>query len=147
MDAALSYLATLGDWVNHGEPLVPYRARLTCALDAIRAYEQVLSLEMLRVLQASGAEVYGIRDPGEVIQRVPTFCFNLRGISPAKVVGEMARNQIGVRAGHMYAPRLMRRLGLAHETGAVRASLVHYNTIEEVQRFGEVLRKLVTRQI
>jgi selenocysteine lyase/cysteine desulfurase len=34
----------------------------------------------------------------------------------------------------------MRRLGLKQETGAVRASLVHYNTIEEVQRFGDVLR-------
>jgi selenocysteine lyase/cysteine desulfurase len=40
----------------------------------------------------------------------------------------------------------MRRLGLACETGAVRASFVHYNTTEEVQRFGEVLRKIVAHQ-
>ena len=146
MDAALSYLATLGDRVNHGAPLISYRARLICAMDAIRAYEQVLSLEMLGVLRASCAEVYGIREPGQAMQRVPTFCFNLRGISPAKVAGELARNHIGVRVGHMYSPRLMRRLGLDPETGAVRASLVHYNSVEEVQRFGEVLRKIVTQQ-
>jgi selenocysteine lyase/cysteine desulfurase len=111
-------------------------------MNAIRAYEQILSLEMLRVLQEAGAEVYGIREPGRVSQRVPTFCFNLKGISPAKVAGELARNQIGVRAGHMYAPRLMQRLGLDAETGAVRASLAHYNTIDEIRRFSEVLRKI-----
>ena len=146
MDAALSYLATLGDRVNHGAPPISHRARLICAMDAIRAYEQVLSLEMLGVLQASGAEVYGICEVVQAIQRVPTFCFNLSCISPAKVAGELARNHIGVRVGHMYSPRLMRRLGLDHETGAVRASLVHYNTVGEVQRFGEVLRKIVTQQ-
>jgi selenocysteine lyase/cysteine desulfurase len=42
----------------------------------------------------------------------------------------------------MYSPRLMRRLGLSQESGVVRASLVHYNTIEEIRRFGEVLQNL-----
>jgi cysteine desulfurase family protein (TIGR01976 family) len=142
MDAALSYLATLGDRTNHGVLPASHRGRLICAMDAIRAYEQELSLEMLRVLQAAGAEVYGIREPGHAAQRVPTFCFNLGGIPPAKVAGELARNHIGVRSGHMYSPRLMRRLGLDPETGAVRASLAHYNTIEEIQRFSEALRKI-----
>jgi selenocysteine lyase/cysteine desulfurase len=39
----------------------------------------------------------------------------------------------------MYSPRLMNRLGLTKESGAIRASLVHYNTLEEVQRFGSAL--------
>lgn len=55
---------------------------------------------------------------------------------------EMARAGIGIRDGHMYAPRLMKRLGLTMDSGAVRASLVHYNTSEEVQRFSDVLQKL-----
>jgi selenocysteine lyase/cysteine desulfurase len=33
----------------------------------------------------------------------------------------------------------MRRLGLREESGAVRVSLVHYNTIAEIERFGRVL--------
>jgi selenocysteine lyase/cysteine desulfurase len=48
--------------------------------------------------------------------------------------------QICIRDGHMYAPRLMQRLGLRRESGAVRAS--HYNTVEEIRRFGDVLRDL-----
>jgi selenocysteine lyase/cysteine desulfurase len=51
----------------------------------------------------------------------------------------MAQQNIGVRDGHMYSPRLMKRLGLAKETGAVRASLVHYNTLEEVEKFKAAL--------
>jgi cysteine desulfurase family protein (TIGR01976 family) len=141
MDAAVSYLANLGERLGNGAP-APLRARLIRAMDAIRAYEQVLSLEMLRVLQDAGAEVYGIREPGQVQQRVPTFCFNLRGIPPSTVAGELARNNIGVRAGHMYAPRLMQRLGLDPKTGAVRASLAHYNTVEEIRRFGAALHKI-----
>jgi selenocysteine lyase/cysteine desulfurase len=39
----------------------------------------------------------------------------------------------------MYTPRLMDRLKLAKSTGTVRASLVHYNTIEEIRRFGSAL--------
>ena len=49
---------------------------------------------------------------------------------------------IGIRDGHMYAPRLMRRLGLALDSGAVRASLVHYNTVAEIHRFGEALARM-----
>jgi selenocysteine lyase/cysteine desulfurase len=110
------------------------------AMDEIRAYEQVLSLDMLRVLEDVGAEIYGIREPDRISQRVPTFSFNLKNIPPATVAQELARNHFGVRAGHMYSPRLMQRLGLDPETGAVRAFLAHYNTIEEVHRFKKVLQ-------
>ena len=37
-----------------------------------------------------------------------------------KITEEFANNNIGVRDGHMYTPRLMKRSGLALETGAVR---------------------------
>ena len=43
----------------------------------------------------------------------------------------------------MYAPRLMERLGLGMDKGAVRVSLVHYNDLSEVEQFGRVLRSLV----
>ncbi|HEV3317195.1 MAG TPA: aminotransferase class V-fold PLP-dependent enzyme, partial [Candidatus Angelobacter sp.] len=59
------------------------------------------------------------------------------------VTEELAKQNIGVRDGHMYSPRLMKRLGLTQESGAVRASLVHYNTVEEVRKFGEALENLV----
>jgi selenocysteine lyase/cysteine desulfurase len=63
-------------------------------------------------------------------------------LPPARITEELARQNIGVRDGHMYTPRLMKRLRLPIETGVVRASLVHYNTVEEVNRFGRVLAEM-----
>ena len=40
------------------------------------------------------------------------------------------------------APRLIKRLGLP-TSGAVRASLVHYNTAAEIARFGTALREVL----
>jgi selenocysteine lyase/cysteine desulfurase len=43
----------------------------------------------------------------------------------------------------MYSPRLMRRLGLSNDSGAVRASLVHYNTVDEIHEFERVVQDFV----
>jgi selenocysteine lyase/cysteine desulfurase len=97
---------------------------------------------MLLALANAGATVYGLREPDEIPHRTPTLCFNLPGVSPAKVTEELAHQNIGVRDGHMYSPRLMKRLGLEKESGAVRASLVHYNTLAEVHKFETALAAL-----
>jgi len=145
MAAAVDYLAELGRTLTGTGVVVGTRTlREECyaAMTAIRAYEQGLSLQLVRVLCEAGATIYGISDAAQLTQRVPTICFNLPGIAPAAVTEAAARASIGVRDGHMYSPRLMRRLGLAIETGAVRASLAHYNTPAEIHRFGEVLKRL-----
>jgi selenocysteine lyase/cysteine desulfurase len=64
------------------------------------------------------------------------------GVLPQDVTETAARAGIGIRDGHMYAPRLMKRLGLTKETGVVRVSLVHYNTFAEIHRFANVLAGL-----
>ncbi|HET6177066.1 MAG TPA: cysteine desulfurase-like protein [Candidatus Sulfotelmatobacter sp.] len=140
MDAAVRYLENLGRHMGRNiETTESRRAALRRAFEAIRAYEESLSSEMLRVLNACGAIVYGVSDANRIHERVATLCFNLPNISPARVTEELAKRNIGVRDGHMYSPRLMKRLGLATESGAVRASLVHYNTMEEVRSFGRAL--------
>lgn len=145
MAAAIDYLAELGPMLTGavvGTDTRSLREACNAAMSGIRAYEQGLSLELLRVLREVGAIIYGISDDAQLAQRVPTICFNLPGISPATVTEAAARAGIGIRDGHMYSPRLMKRLGLPVETGAVRASLAHYNTPVEVHRFGDVLARL-----
>jgi cysteine desulfurase family protein (TIGR01976 family) len=145
MDAAVRYLEALGrSTAGNDEPAKSEsrRAALQRAFKTIRAREESLSLEMLRVLNHCGAAVYGVADKERISERVPTLCFNLPNVSPARVTEELAKQNIGVRDGHMYSPRLMKRLGLARESGAVRASLVHYNTLEEVRRFGSALAEI-----
>jgi selenocysteine lyase/cysteine desulfurase len=111
-------------------------------MEAIRSYEASLSAKLLSDLSTLGAMVYGSHDPQKTQQRVPTVCFNLRGVAPAKVSEECAQSGIGIRDGNMYSPRLLSRLGIPADTGAVRASLAHYNTVDEIQRFVDVLRKI-----
>jgi cysteine desulfurase family protein (TIGR01976 family) len=142
MDAAVTYLAQLGRILSGagGSPdAQSLRADARFAMQAIRTYEQGLSLELGRVLRECGAQVYGIDDDARVGERVPTFCFNLPGISPRVVTETLARANIGIRDGHMYAPRLMKRLNVPVESGVVRVSLVHYNTVAEIHKFGNVL--------
>jgi cysteine desulfurase family protein (TIGR01976 family) len=140
MAAAVDYFEALGAKIDPSASTA--RARVLAALSGIETYEQDLSRAMLAALKDAGAVVYGVRDPAQVERRVPTFTFNIPGVDPADVAGRMAEAEIGIRDGHMYAPRLMDSLGLAMDKGAVRASLVHYNTLAEVERFGEVLRQV-----
>jgi cysteine desulfurase family protein (TIGR01976 family) len=144
MDAAVRYLESIGRNFapanNHSR-----RENIVSGMTTIRAYETVLAREMLRVLNGCGATIYGIGDEARIDQRVPTFCFNIGNLSPQMIVEEMAEKEIGIRDGHMYAPRLMNRLGLSMDSGAIRVSLVHYNTVEEIRRFETALRAIIER--
>ncbi len=140
MDAAVRYLEDLGRQLNPAAN--SRRAAIVAATVAIRNYEAQLSCAMLGALATAKATVYGITSLEQIAGRTPTLCFNLPGVPPAKVTEELARQNIGVRDGHMYSPRLMNRLGLTKESGAVRASLVHYNTLDEVKRFGNALAEI-----
>jgi len=145
MDAAVRYLESLGRSIAGNDGVAKSESRrsaLQRAFQAIRAYEESLSLEMLRVLNQCGALIYGLADKNHVGQRVPTLCFNLPNAPPARITEELTKRNIFVRDGHMYSPRLMLRLGLAKESGAVRASLVHYNTVQEVRAFGRALAEI-----
>ena len=143
MDAAVGYLEQLGQTVNPNA--TSRRQRMVAAMKAIRAYEAELSAETLHGLsELKNITVYGIQNGAQLKNRVPTICFNLRDKSPAVVTARCSDNGIGVRDGNMYSPRLLRRMGIAPDTGAVRASLVHYNTRDEIHRFIQVLRDMTT---
>jgi cysteine desulfurase family protein (TIGR01976 family) len=148
MDAAVTYLAQLGRTLSglSGAPdAQSLRTDARCAMETIQGYERGLSLELARVLRECGAQIYGIEDDARIHERVPTFCFNLPGIPPQVVTEALARANIGIRDGHMYAPRLMRRLDVPVDSGVARVSLVHYNTLAEIHRFGNVLSELRRR--
>ncbi|MGD0442764.1 MAG: cysteine desulfurase-like protein [Edaphobacter sp.] len=142
MAAAVAYLEALGTRMaeeEEGTSPASRRDSIVHAMTAIRSYEATLSAGMFRVLKSAGATIYGIDNPARTNERVPTLCFNLPNIAPAHVTEVMSGRGIGIRDGHMYTPRLMQQLGIPQESGVVRASLLHYNTIEEIQEFGKVL--------
>jgi cysteine desulfurase family protein (TIGR01976 family) len=72
--------------------------------------------------------------------RVPTFCFDVDGISSEDVATRLGEREIAVWHGNYYAVEVMKRLGLPD--GAVRAGFLHYNTAEEVDRLLDALASL-----
>ncbi|MDQ3121352.1 MAG: cysteine desulfurase-like protein [Actinomycetota bacterium] len=76
-----------------------------------------------------GVTLYG---PPTMDDRVPTFALNVDGRSPTEVAADLGEHGIFVWDGNYYAVEVMQRLGL--EDGAVRVGIVHYNTVEEVDR-------------
>jgi cysteine desulfurase family protein (TIGR01976 family) len=143
MEAAIAYLEQLG----RADP----RAGLTrtqaihAAMASIAAYERTLSAALLdEAATVPGLTVHGVTDRARLHERVPTLCFSVAGVESSAIADGMAARGFGIRSGHMYSPRLLTRLGLL-PGGAVRASLVHYNTVAEIAQFGAALRESVAR--
>jgi len=75
---------------------------------------------------------------------VPTFSFNLKGWRPRQLAERLAQEEIYVWDGNYYALAVTERLGLEEGGGMVRVGPVHYNTVEEIGRFGEALGEVAT---
>ncbi len=119
------------------------RMELKKAMRAIRAYEFEFSHALLSTFESiPGLRLYGIDGSGRLDERVPTFSFRLKGKSPVAVARALAKENIYVWDGNYYALEVTQRLGVEETGGMVRVGAVHYNTIEEVNRLGEVLRKI-----
>jgi len=109
-------------------------------MSAIRSYEFELSRALLDILEETpGVTVYGITDRKRLEERVPTCAFTLKGKSPRQVAEELDEQNIYVWDGNYYALEVTSRLGLEDCGGMVRVGPVHYNTLEEINMFGEVL--------
>ena len=146
MAAAIAYLEDIGRGylANVGVPEegVVRSVTLRAAMHKIAEYERMLSAALLDVADGiPGVTVHGLTDRARLQERVPTLCFTVAGREASAVADGLAAKNIGVRSGHMYSPRLMKRLGLM-PAGVVRASLVHYNTLDEVARFGDALGEI-----
>ena len=119
------------------------RLKLKQAMAAIQAYEYEISRALLDVLEETpGVTIYGLTDRKRLEERVPTVSFTLKGWHPRRVAEELDKAGIYVWDGNYYALAVTERLGLEDNGGLVRVGPVHYNTIEEIKRFGEALRKI-----
>lgn len=83
------------------------------------------------------------------VDRVPTISFVVIGQKAMKSKDVVKvfdqKGGIGIRWGHFYAYTLVDELRpkLDTDDGVVRISLVHYNTVQEVQRIIEILEEVL----
>lgn len=84
--------------------------------------------------------------PPVSIEKTPTIAFSIKGISPVDFCKQMAEDYgIFTADGHFYATRLAERLGVLDTGGWIRVGIAPYNTIEEIERFIQATKEIISQ--
>jgi selenocysteine lyase/cysteine desulfurase len=122
----LDYFTQIG---NRGENI---REQLTAAFDQITKQENALGERLLSYLRnRPDCRIIG-KEKGSDDERVPTISFIIKNKDSGEIARRMEKYKIAIRYGDFYARRLIEYLELTGHSGVVRVSMVHYNTLEEV---------------
>ncbi|TRO67503.1 cysteine desulfurase-like protein [Christiangramia sabulilitoris] len=117
-----------------------FSGRLSSAYELIGAHEEKIAALLLSYLKGiPEIQIIGISS-ADAILRVPTISFIHRDFKSDEIVEKVDQHGIGIRFGDFYAKKLIQALDLEDKNGVVRVSLVHYNTIEEVENLITVFR-------
>ena len=127
-------LAGLTAAVDHLAGLTPTegdrRSRLLASMAAAAEHENRLADRLLAGLAAD--DRITVCPAGA--DRCPTISFRVAGEAPADTARRLGEKGICVSHGDYYAVEYFEAAGLRSTGGAVRASLYHYNTADEVDR-------------
>lgn len=142
MTGLREYYDTLYDFHFPGTGETDFRTRLGKVSQMIQNHEHQLSARLLDYL-ATKTKVRIIGQAKATENRVPTISFVVDQTGSESIVLKMDSQMIGIRFGDFYAKRLIEELGLAPQNGVVRISMVHYNSIEEVNALISALDKIL----
>ncbi len=120
---------------NHhypSESTISLHEKYQKGFDLIAEHEQLLSNILLDYLKSrKEIRIIGLLT-GDKMKRVPTISFVHDRFKSSEIVEKIDSYRIGIRFGDFYAKKIIEDTGLSHKDGVVRVSMVHYNTIEEV---------------
>jgi cysteine desulfurase family protein (TIGR01976 family) len=142
--AAVDYLAELGRHCN--STVKNRREALRAAYSATHKYETRLLTRLIEGLQSiPRIRIFGITDPSRFEERCATLSIRLGDHHPTKIATYLGERGIFTWDGNFYALNMTERLGVEQQGGVLRIGLVHYNTMEEVDRLLESLREFAAR--
>jgi cysteine desulfurase family protein (TIGR01976 family) len=141
---AVEYLTQLG---RHCDPEIKTRREaLATAYRSTVPYELRLLARLIDGLQSiPGARIYGITDPNRFGERCSTLSLRIGKHNPTTIATFLGKRGIFTWDGNYYALNLTERLGVESLGGLLRIGLVHYNTMEEVERLLSALREFAAR--
>lgn len=143
-EAAVDYLAWIGTEMGAATDLASRRERIEAGITALRSHEDALSRRLIEGLRAmTGVTIRGVSEPDALDRRVPTVAITVAGHEPADLARAMAEKSVFVWSGHNYAVEVVERLGLTDRGGVLRIGPVHYNTLDEIDRFLELLARRI----
>jgi cysteine desulfurase family protein (TIGR01976 family) len=140
--ACVDYWEELG---RRAKPAVAKRrAAILAAHEATHGHEQKMTEKMIAGLRAiPGLKLYGITDPRRFENRCATFVVRIEGHTPLELATTLGERGFFTWDGNYYALNLTEQLDVERLGGFLRIGLVHYNTIEEVERLLAALREIV----
>ncbi|EXJ68357.1 uncharacterized protein A1O5_08149 [Cladophialophora psammophila CBS 110553] len=119
----------------------------TVGWDAIAAQEEKIQEILLSYLRSKPDQIKIYGEPSSDRKlRVPVISFRVKGQSSLGIIDAIeARSNFGCRNGHFYSKRLCDNvLGIPDsDDGVVRCSLLHYNTVEEVEGLVKILDEVI----
>jgi len=141
--AAVEYIAELG---RRCDPSTKNRREaLLASYRSTVAYERSLLTQLIKELLAiPGLQLFGITDPARFHERCSTVSFRLAKGTATDAATFLGERGIFTWDGNFYALNLTERLGVEKLGGVLRVGLVHYNTMEEVNRLLTALREYCT---
>ena len=129
-----------------GTPMIAEVIGLGAAVDFIQAVglPEICAWEHQLLLRAT-EKLSAVPDLvifGNAPHKGALVSFNIKGIHPLDIGTMLDLQGVAVRTGHLCAQPVMRKF----KTSAfVRASFGLYNTLEEVDRFAEILRNIIPK--
>jgi cysteine desulfurase family protein (TIGR01976 family) len=125
------------------------RAAIVAAFEAIHDYEFSLMTRLMNGLaKIPRIKIYGITDPARFAERCPTIALRVENQtaeeSPLALATKLGDRGFFTWDGNYYALNLTEQLDVEKSGGFLRIGLVHYNTMEEVDRLLQALRQIVT---
>jgi cysteine desulfurase family protein (TIGR01976 family) len=133
--AAVDYLARVGVVYGNVRQSASRRDQLIAAWEVIHEYEMGLIERLIRGLQSiPGVRIYGLTDRNDWAQRVATVALRKSGTTPEALAQALAAENIFCWHGNFYALSISERLGVEESGGFLRLGLVHYNTLDEIDR-------------
>lgn len=142
--AAVEYLAEFG---RHSDPSTKTRREaLAASYRTTVAYETRLVARLIEGLQTiPGVKIYGITDPKRSKERCSTLSMRMGEHQPLEIAKFLGERGIFTWDGNYYALNLTERLGVEEKGGMLRIGMVHYNTLEEVERLLAALREFARK--
>jgi cysteine desulfurase family protein (TIGR01976 family) len=143
--ACVEYLADVG---RRARPeAATRRAAIEAAYEAIHEHERgLLERLMAGLAQIPRLRIYGITDRARMNERCGTLAVRIEGHTPLELATKLGERGFFTWDGNYYALNLTERLDVEKSGGFLRIGLVHYNTVEEVDRLLAALREIVGAQ-
>lgn len=128
---------------HFGESNLPARERLGQLFGLFARHEEEIAAPFVDYLAANPRIRLLGRATAAHDRRAPTFSFVVEGRDSREIAAALQERGLAIGSGDFYAARLIDAMGLRERHGVVRASMVHYNTTEEVARLISALDEVV----